>query len=131
MYLAGLFLATGASLALAAGPAAAAGTDSNNNSDRTSVAGANWWPYGVGYGVGGIGYGVGGVGGIGGIGGVGGVGGIGGVGGVGGLGYPGIGLGDRGGLNGSCNSAISQRTSQIGVVNVNGLDNDNGGCLDW
>jgi hypothetical protein len=112
MYLAGLFLATGASLALAIAPAAAAGIHCKKHygaaaahatghasayGHRSSVAGGNWYPVPV------VGYPVGG--------------------------YLSGGYLGGGGLG--CNTSIAQRNTQIGLINVNGIDSDNGGCVGW
>lgn len=111
MYAAGLFLATGASLALAAGPAAAAGTHCKKHAGaaavhatghasgyghRTAVAGDNWYPVPVPYGYYGGGY------------------------------YNG-GFGNS--FGNDCNTSIAQRNTQIGLINLNGIANANGGCI--
>ncbi len=110
MYAAGLFLATGASLALAAGPAAAAGSHCKNHGSAAAVhatghasghghaaavAGDTWYPVPV------PAYGYGGYPG----------------------GYYGNGFGD-------CNTSIAQRNTQIGLINLNGIaSGGNGGGL--
>jgi hypothetical protein len=111
MYFAGLFLATGASVALAAAPAAAAVSHCKKHASAASVhasghsagyghgasvAGDTWYPVPVP-----VGYGYGG--------------------------YPGY--GSYGGGFDGCSTNIAQRNTQIGLINLNGISGGNGGGL--
>ncbi|WP_436530098.1 hypothetical protein [Actinoplanes sp. HUAS TT8] len=111
MYAAGLFLATGASLALAAGPAAAAGTHCKKHASAAAVhatghasgyghgaavAGDTWYPVPVP-----VGYGYGG--------------------------YPGY-VGGYGGFGG-CSTNIAQQNTQVGLINLNGIAGGNSGLF--
>ncbi|GAA2876732.1 hypothetical protein Acy02nite_06350 [Actinoplanes cyaneus] len=113
MYAAGLFLATGASLALAAGPAAAAVSNCKKHGSAASVhstghasghghrgaaAGDSWYPVPVP-----VGYPAGYYGGVNGFG---------------------------NGFDNDCNTSIAQRNTQIGLINLNGIaSGGNGGGL--